>query len=303
MISLPENIATIIEKHLKGLQSSADMQVLQEWRMEKEEHELFYQQLSKLWKESGVVLEEPVYDTEKAWNKLDFALKRGKRPDFRLLLAACFIGILIVASWMLFSKREVTMLAANNEKLTLPDGSTVILRKGASISFPAAFAERAVTLKGEAYFDIRPDKDHPFRIQTTRATLEVLGTSFVINSSQLYDRLVVSTGKVSFNKNIVTAQQTAILDEKGIDIKPVKNSNYLSWHTGILKFDNEPITQVAAELSDYYNLPIKPDSGLEQYTITAKFDHQPVEQVLEEIKLLVNLSHRNQHDTILLFKP
>jgi len=38
-------------------------------------------------------------------------------------------------------------------------------------------------------------------------------------------------------------------------------------------------------------------------TITAKFDKQSIEGVLEEIKLLVNLSHRKQNDTILLFKP
>jgi ferric-dicitrate binding protein FerR (iron transport regulator) len=170
--------------------------------------------------------------------------------------------------------------------------------------------ERAVTLTGEAYFDVQPDKDRPFRIQTTRATLEVLGTSFIISTTSRYDRLVVTTGKVSFinkevraEQHIISASQAAVLDEKGFNISPVKDSNYLSWQTGILKFDNTPIDQVAAELSDYYNLVITTDSGLMQHNITAKFDKQPVEQVLEEIKLLTNISYRKQHDTILLFKP
>jgi ferric-dicitrate binding protein FerR (iron transport regulator) len=319
MISLPEHIEIILEKHLKGLQNSTEMKVLEEWRTEKEAHELLYKQLVKLWQESGAILEEPVYDTEKAWNKLDLALKQGKPVRnlmyYRILLAASLIGILFLAGRMLFGKKDVTILQASNtsnRQFTLPDGSVVLLRKGASVSFPKAFSnmERAVILTGEAYFDVQPDKDRPFRIQTSRATLEVLGTSFIINTTSRYDRLVVTTGKVSFinkeataEQHIIAASQAAVLDEKGFNISAVKDSNYLSWQTGILNFDNTPINQVATELSDYYNLVIQPDSGLMQYTITAKFDKQPVEQVLEEIKLLTNISYRKQHDTILLFKP
>jgi ferric-dicitrate binding protein FerR (iron transport regulator) len=229
-----------------------------------------------------------------------------------LLLAACFIGVIFIAGWVLFGQKDMTTLQASNtanRQLALPDGSSVILRKGAAISFPKAFKEREVTLTGEAYFDVQHDKERPFRIHTTRAILEVLGTSFTINTTNEYDRLVVTTGRVSFTqtatkqRQIILPNQAAILDEKGIDVRPVKDLNYLSWRTGILTFDNTPIDQVAAELSDYYHLVIKTDSGLLISNITAKFEKQPIEQVLEEIKLLSNLSYRKQHDTILLFKP
>jgi transmembrane sensor len=316
MILLPEHIATILEKHLKGVPDSAEMEVLEHWRMEKEEHELLYQQLVKLWQESGVILEEPVYDTDKAWNKLDLALGHGKgsqrnniRRMTRLLVAACLTGVLVLAGWMFFSKQDVTIVATNNKQLTLPDGSVIVLRNGATISFPKTFNERSVTLSGEAFFDVKQDKDHPFRIQTTRSTVEVLGTSFTMNSTSRYDRLVVATGKVAFTskegteRRIITYREAATLNDKGFDVTTVKDSNYLSWRTGILKFDNTPIDEVAAELSSYYNLYIQPDSAIMKYTITAKFDHQPVEEVLEEIKLFANISYRNQHDTILLFKP
>ncbi|GAA3934593.1 DUF4974 domain-containing protein [Chitinophaga oryziterrae] len=313
MMSLPEHIEIILEKHLKGLESSSEMKVLEEWRAENPAHELLYKQLLKLWQESGVVLDTPVYDANKAWNKLDLALKQGKPArNYRLLLAACFIGVIFIAGWMLFGQKDMTTLQASNianRQLTLPDGSSVILRKGAAISFPKAFKEREVTLSGEAYFDVRPDKERPFRIRTTRAILEVLGTSFTINTNSQYDRLVVTTGRVAFTetatkqRQVILPNQAAVLNEKGIDVTPVKDSNYLSWRTGVLTFDNTPIDQVAAELSDYYHLVIKTDSGLLTSNITAKFEKQPIEQVLEEIKLLSNLSYRKQHDTILLFKP
>jgi transmembrane sensor len=83
MITIPEHIAIILEKKLKGLQSAEDMQVLEQWRMEKKEHALLLEQLTKLWQESGVLLEEPVYDTEKAWEKLDRSLNQGKSNNVR----------------------------------------------------------------------------------------------------------------------------------------------------------------------------------------------------------------------------
>jgi len=329
MTSLPEHIAIIIEKQLKGLQSSAEMKVLEEWRAATAEHELFYQQVLKLWEESGAILQEPVFDAQQAWHKLDLALRHGKdetvpapqpkiRFMVRVLLAACLTGILFLAGWM-FLKKDTGLLhleANANKQLTLPDGSMVMLREGASISFPKKFnkKERAVILRGDAYFDVQPDKDRPFRVQTLRANLEVIGTSFLVNSNQQYDRLVVTIGKVAFinreataERHIVSASEAAVLDKSGFNMQEVKDSNYLSWQTGILQFDNTPIDRVAAELADHYTRYIQPDSILlerpELYAITARFEKQPLEQVLDELKLLVNIRYRKQQDTIILFKP
>jgi ferric-dicitrate binding protein FerR (iron transport regulator) len=125
---------------------------------------------------------------------------------------------------------------------------------------------------------------------------------------------VVTTGKVLFadksasgEKHIILPNQYSKLDAKGFDTKPVNDPNFLSWKTGKLQFDNTPINQVAASLSNHYNIFIKADSGLLKLpvvpTITAKFEQQSIDGVLEEIKLLVNISHRKQNDTIILFKP
>lgn len=308
MILLPEHIAVILEKHFRSEQQDEDVKVLNEWRLENPAHEQLYQQLVKLWQETGVMLETPVYDTEKAWDKLDRRLKPVKPiRNLRIyLLAACLIGVLVLAGRFFLLGDKQTIVAADNRKISLPDGSTVILRKGAVITFPASF-NRTVTLEGEAFFDVLPDPDRPFRIETSRAKLQVLGTSFTINTNTTYDRLTVATGQVAFisgtEQHVISAMQTAMLDKKGFDIDTIKDANYLSWETGVISFDNTPISQVAAALSDHYNLFVKPDAGIGNVTITAKFEQQPVEQVLEEIALLVHISYRQDHDTIILFKP
>jgi transmembrane sensor len=324
MIQIPEQILLLIEKRLKGQPSETEMEQLQQWRSESKSHETIYRQLEKIWQQSGIILQEPVYDAANAWDKVDLRLEQGKNKGrvrllSRLAVAACIGGILIIAGWLLFHKETPAMrlvqAAQINTPVTLPDGSQVVLRKGATLSFPEIFTgnERAVSLTGEAWFEVQHDKTHPFRIQTTRATLEVVGTSFTISTTDQQDELSVTSGKVLFTNKANTAEkqliypnQYSVLNAKGFDTKPLKDANFLSWKTGLLQFDNTPINQVATALSNHYNLVIEADSLLLKLpvtpTITAKFNQQPIDSVLEEIRLLVNISHRKQNDTILLFK-
>lgn len=323
MIQIPEHILLLIEKRLKGQASEAERETLQQWRTANQSRETVYRQVEKIWQESGAILQESVYDAEKAWDTVDLRLDQGKKKSpvrliARMAIAASIVGLLIIAGWLLYNKEtplRLVQAGSVNTPITLPDGSQVVLRKGATLSFPENFTgnERAVTLTGEAWFDVQHDATHPFRIQTTRASLEVLGTSFTVNTNDQQDELTVTSGKVLFSsksaageKQIVYPQQYSVLNAKGFNTSSLKDANFLSWKTGILTFDNTPIDQVATALSNHYRLFIKPDSLLMKLavtpTITAKFDQQPVDSVLEEIKLLVNIGHRKQNDTILLFK-
>jgi transmembrane sensor len=326
MIQIPEHIITIIEKQLKGQATGEESATLQQWLAENPSHNTIYRQLEKVWQESGAILAEKTYDTQSAWDKVDLRLEQGnkKAPVLRmrsrltrLAAAASIAGILIIAGWLLLRKTTPELLVAKAEQtntpVILPDGSQIVLRKGAILSYPKAFskAEREVSLTGEAFFDVQHDAARPFRIETVRATLEVVGTSFTINTSEQQDELIVSTGKVLFankagDKHIITPQQVGKLDAKGFEIKPLTDPNFLSWKTDQLKFDNTPIDQVARTLSNHYNINVIADSSLLKQsvvpTITASFNQQSIDAVLEEIKLLVNISHRKQNNTIILFK-
>ncbi|HZK64808.1 MAG TPA: FecR family protein, partial [Puia sp.] len=65
-------------------------------------------------------------------------------------------------------------------QLILADGSRVWLNAASSIRFPTSFsgAERRVEITGEAYFEIAPDKEKPFIVQSGQAEVSVLGTHF-----------------------------------------------------------------------------------------------------------------------------
>jgi transmembrane sensor len=89
----------------------------------------------------------------------------------------------------------------NPIKIKLSDGSTVILSKNSRLIYPKKFGskERIVQLKGEAFFDISKNANHPFLIYANETVTKVIGTSFRIRAFQTNTKVVVSvkTGKVS----------------------------------------------------------------------------------------------------------
>lgn len=86
----------------------------------------------------------------------------------------------------------------------LTDGSLVLLQHNARIRFPKQFSgsKRDVFLTGNAFFEVVPDRDKPFRVFTRELTTEVLGTSFLINAPETGGiNVVVKTGKVTVSTN------------------------------------------------------------------------------------------------------
>ena len=78
-------------------------------------------------------------------------------------------------------------------QITLPDGSIVWLNAASSLKYPAAFLQkqRKVQITGEAYFEVAKNPDRPFVVQVNDMEVQVLGTSFNINSYE--DELVKKT--------------------------------------------------------------------------------------------------------------
>ena len=58
------------------------------------------------------------------------------------------------------------------------------LNAGTEFRYPVSFTEnrREVYLSGEAYFEVRQDKNKPFVVWTGEVQIEVLGTAFNVNS-------------------------------------------------------------------------------------------------------------------------
>lgn len=112
------------------------------------------------------------------------------------------------------------MITANvkpgsKSEIILPDGTKVQLNGATTIRYDVNDTEqRLVHLSGEAFFDVAKSPDCPFRVMVNDFQIEVLGTSFNVNT---YKKDVIETslltGKLKY---------PAALSRTNIRLLPVK---------------------------------------------------------------------------------
>lgn len=154
-------------------------------------------------------------------------------------------------------------------QIKLPDGSSVWLNAASSLTYPISFAKgkkRMVELKGEAYFEVSKDKDHPFVVKTAKQEVEVLGTSFNINSyadeSDVKTTLLEGSVRVmpylaGQQGDILKPGEQAVLNEKGINIKEVDAEESIDWKNGYFMFNNERQENIMRKIARWYNVQIE----------------------------------------------
>ena len=154
-------------------------------------------------------------------------------------------------------------------QIKLPDGSSVWLNAASSLTYPLSFAKgkkRIVELKGEAYFEVSKDKDHPFVVKTAKQEVEVLGTSFNINSyadeSEVKTTLLEGSVKVmpylaGQQPDVLKPGEQAILNERSMNIKEVDAEESIDWKNGYFMFNNERQENIMRKIARWYNVQIE----------------------------------------------
>jgi len=196
-----------------------------------------------------------------------------------------------------------------NELVILPDNSKVWLRSGSEISYDADFSPRDVVLKGEAFFDVTSDPDHPFVVRTAEAYVRVLGTRFNVKEMSTGDvELFVEEGRVSFGqeerpdaKVLVTRDQVAVFRISTLKIEAIDiiDVNRLSWKTKKLIFDNVELRDVLKDLERHYKINFEvTDPAMLDCDLKADFEDSSVEEVIETVEFIMGWEINQTSDCI-----
>ena len=122
-----------------------------------------------------------------------------RRKSHKVLLASWgLVGVVLTAGLFYSLSRhtrsssaatdgntEFSVALGARRQLTLPDGTKVWLNAGSRLSYDSDMLRkdiRAVTLSGEAFFDVAKDKNHCFIIHTDKIAIRVLGTAFNVKA-------------------------------------------------------------------------------------------------------------------------
>lgn len=205
---------------------------------------------------------------------------------------------------------EINAPAWTRAQFSLPDGTTGWLNGNSSIKYKGNFnADRKVTLKGEAFFDVSKDKRRPFKVNTNEVLVTVLGTRFNIAS---YDNektveVVLEEGKLEFNnkemnKSYIMKPNDLVIYNKTIkdfSTEVVQPHKYLSWTEGKLVFRNDPLDVVARRLERWYNIDVEINGNLaEDLRLRATFIDEGLEEVLDLLKRSLPIDYKIENGNI-----
>jgi len=231
------------------------------------------------------VQQETIAETTKTriWNSvLATAATTGKLAVMkrRLWWAAAAAVIFIAGSITMFqflrSDMEIIKTAYGEKRsLQLPDGSQVVLNANSEIRFkpkPKENVPREVWMSGEAFFNVvhknkagtPVQASERFIVHLPNMQIEVLGTTFTINTRRNQEQVVLQTGSVKVQ---LQSKPTAIYLQPGELVKYNKDKKILSkaitnptdcslWKENLLKFDNTPLSEIIKLIEDDYGYKV-----------------------------------------------
>jgi transmembrane sensor len=140
--------------------------------------------------------------------------------------------------------------------LVLADGTKVWLNAESSITFPTAFnqKDRTVKITGEAYFEVKHNDKHPFKVQTATQTIEDIGTTFDVNAyaDEAATKTTLVEGSIKVNGKVLKPNEQT----DGTRIKTVNTEIYTAWKNGRFHFEGEDIHTVMRQLTRWYNIDV-----------------------------------------------
>ena len=244
---------------------------------------------------------------EAAWEELQakigigqdtkvIAINAKKRPVWFALAGAAMIAL--AALLFLNSDNSVEVNSGASALVhELPDGSKVTLNKYSSLRYEEEFNERALELKGEAFFEVK--KGERFDVLTEEGKVSVLGTSFNVFSEDELFEVHCYTGKVGVNLNakgaddriLTPGQETKKMGVSLTEASEFKGDGPLWMNGYAFDYENAYLKKVIKDLERRFDVKIE-ISGISTETFTGTFETSDIETALKTICLPYGLDYQ-----------
>jgi len=224
------------------------------------------------------------------------------RPWRRMstVLAACIAAAACLAGvWVLASRGSVYQTqVGGQERVSLPDGSTLTLNTDSAVRLQFTAHERRVKLeRGEAFFEVVKDPARPFVVEANDRRVVAVGTQFAVrredDDGDIQVVVTEGTVRIEGDRGVRPAPQpgTARLDGSAGVLLPAGTIAHasganlllekaqalaaqeaLSWRQGVLVFHDLTLAQAAAEFNRYNTRQIVVDDpAIAELTIAGNF--------------------------------
>lgn len=342
----------LIGKELAGELSATEHEVLEAWLAQATaEERLVYEETKRYWQAPvpAIEPEETAVALERLLARLD-TIESEPLPRhvqmkpapvaspawWRPRIAAAAATLLLAGSaaagyWSYHHSKQddgiplafeetVTARGATS-KVLLADGTAVWLNADSHLWFPSSFRgpQREVYLDGEAFFEVKPNRHHPFVIHAGREQVRVLGTSFNVKAYHDDETIetAVVTGRVAFIRNAAgraTPQDTvmAIPNQRvvyskktaGLRRETINSQDYAAWNRGGFVFQGTSLADVARTLERHYDVQVQfANDHLRTCRLTGRFRDQSLREVVSILSLTGTFGFELTDNQLLITGP
>jgi ferric-dicitrate binding protein FerR (iron transport regulator) len=208
------------------------------------------------------------------------------------------------------------------KRITLPDGSLVVLNAHSQLRLPKDWSDRddrQVWLEGEAYFQVakKPGTGQKFVVHTPELDVQVLGTRFNVNTRRRQSVVSLEEGKVQL---LLHTGAQRVLEKKALQLKPgetaivnpsadtVLHENkevvyHSGWSRNEFHFESTPLSEVARMIEDVYGYQmIYADSMLAKRSISGDLRAANIGEFVQVLEVTLQLKLTIDNKTILVNK-
>lgn len=294
------NTDILIHRFLKKETSEVENNEILHWASVSEENRAEFRKIHQLFYLSNIQQFQSEIDIEQAWERLNNRLPASNTNPkvislrtFRRIAVSVLVLLTFGLGSMWVNKGFVNRPQSaiikfeapkgEKSKIILADGSLVWLNSETILKYDA-LSPRKVTVNGEAYFEVKKDKEHPFEVSTASGMkVKVTGTKFNLRSfsNETFVETTLDEGEVIIENPehsslaILKPGQQAkynIKDDQ-VSVQNVSTPIYSVWKNNELRFQDVSFFELVTQMERWYGVSIKLDSTVsrdDRFTMTIK---------------------------------
>lgn len=235
---------------------------LEAWLSESSAHRVAYIRLNASWRRTARLAalrhaENPIRAT---YHRADWKHRLKVAGFLSLLIAMTGAG----AAYLLMPGYDTyATTVGGRETLTLHDGSRIELNTNTVVRVLRDRSQRLVQLdRGEAFFGVRHDAQHPFVVVAAGNRLVDLGTKFSVRADGAGLQVTLVEGSIRFepkggapqDQRTLAPGEVLLATEGGVSVKkqPMPSlATALAWRRGMLVFHETSLLEAASEFNRY----------------------------------------------------
>ena len=248
------------------------------------------------------------------WEQYKKKYKRRKKImviQWISVAATLLFGLLLMLNELPYSKdnKLLELNSDDNKKaeMVLADGSKIWLNYNSSLTVNLKNSE--IELEGEAYFELSTKIE--YKIRSLHGKYLTKASAFNLKTRKREDSAILSVSKGKVNiiwgsdntqKPIVEAGiQARIVPNVAVVNIPIYDTNYLSWKTEELHFDNTPLYCVIDKLEELNHIEIDvADINIRYCRISSDFKTVATKEVLQKISEYLNYTIEYKGNILLI---